>query len=46
LPQGHAEQDLNRQAGLDSSINLERLSSTLSGRPRCPRHLRIEPDRL
>ena len=45
LPQRHAGQDLHRQAGLDGSVAVNRMSPTRACRLRHPRHVRIEPDR-
>lgn len=44
LPQRHAEKHLHRQAGLDGSVAVDRLSPTLAGGFRRPNHVRIKPD--
>ena len=46
LPQRHAEKDLHRQAGLDGSVAVNRLSTTLARRLRRPSHLGIDQQTL
>jgi hypothetical protein len=43
LPQGHAEEPLHRQAGLDGSVGVDERSPTLPGRRGRPRHVGIKP---
>jgi hypothetical protein len=43
LPQGHAEEHLHRQAGLDGGVGVDGRSPTLARRLRRPRHVRTEP---
>ena len=45
LPEGHAEQDLHRQANLDRCVAELGLTPPLACRRRMPRHLGIKPDR-
>jgi hypothetical protein len=45
LPDRHAEQHFQGQAGLDGSIALGGLAAALSGRRGFPGHGGIEPDR-
>lgn len=45
LPERHSEEHFHRQAGLDSSITLGRLSPALAGGHGVPAHFGIEPDR-
>jgi hypothetical protein len=45
LPNGHAEEDRHRQAGLDGLIAESRLPTALSAMRRRPNHIGIAPDR-
>ena len=45
LPERHAEQNLHRQAGLNSSVTVGLLTATPACRHGIPAHLGVEPDR-
>ena len=45
LPERHAEQNLHRQAGLNSSVTVGLLTATPACRHGIPVHLGVEPDR-